>query len=556
VSDAPLLGWLDRPAAHRGLHCAGPGSDWTFVPYQELAALVRRAAAGLVALGVPAGGVVGVVQRTGARCAATLFGALAAGCTASPVPPPTRLQDPRSHLAHVDEALRVARPALVVADADLVFRLRPVARRYGCPVVDVATLFDAAGNPPADGARRPAGHLALRQFTSGSSGPVRAVDVPRAALSAHVGAIRDWLGLSEADTTATWLPPWHDMGLVGCLLTPVAHQADLWLMPPEEFIGRPLRFLRCFGASGATVTALPGFALAHVVRRVRREDLSGLDFAGWRSVVVGAERLDASALAAFAALLRPNGFDPRALRPAYGLAEATLAVTGLPVGEAWRVVAVDPATLRPGRRVVPGTVEVVGCGRPLGTTWVSIEDESGESLAPGVVGEIVVRGGAVAAGYVGDADGSSTRLAGGTLRTGDAGFVLDGHVYVVGRLGDGIKLRGRMLFAETVEAALAAAGLPPRRTVVLLGHRGDRATAVVVHERAEPGWVSVVRPLLRRLTDGARIVLVDAPAGAIARTTSGKPRRRVLWQHFLDGRLPGTVVYTTAGIVTTAGGSR
>jgi acyl-CoA synthetase (AMP-forming)/AMP-acid ligase II len=556
VARADLLGWLARPSAHSGLHVAAPDGGWTFVPYRDLAPMAWRAARALRALGLPDGAVVGIVAHGGPAFVAALFGTLAAGYTAAPLPPPNRFQHEPAHSRQLGSALRVAEPAALLVEAGALERIRPLAPP-GCPVVDIDTFLAGAAADPV--ARDGAGGLV--QFTSGSSGPARAVRITPGQLSANVYAIGGWLRMAGADATATWLPPYHDMGLVGCLVTPVVYQSDAWVMRPEEFVHRPLRYLECFGRYGATLTAMPAFGLDYLVRRVPASRLAGLDFSRWRAVIVGAERIDPATLTAFAGLLAPYGFDARALAPAYGLAEATLAVTGKPAGEHWRGIRVDPAALRPGARVrtgrspagqrwgcsappkpgsacaPPGT-ELVSCGAPLAGTDVSIVDDGGRVRPDGVVGEIAVRGPGVAGGYLG-ADGAAvTRLAGGSVRTGDAGFLLDGELYVLGRLGDGVKVRGRMLFAEELEAALRAAGVPPRRVAVLLGEVAGEASVVALFERARPEWLARAGLLLGRLTAGAPVLLLDAPAGTIARTSSGKPRRRQLWRDFQDGRLP------------------
>jgi acyl-CoA synthetase (AMP-forming)/AMP-acid ligase II len=147
----------------------------------------------------------------------------------------------------------------------------------------------------------------------------------------------------------------------------------------------------------------------------------------------------------------------------------------------------------------------------------------------------------VAAGYVADAAGPSS-LTGGTLRSGDAGFLWEGQLYVLGRLGDSMKVRGRTVFAEDLEAALGSAGVPPLRAAALLGERDGRPTVVAMFEQAQPDWLATAARLLGQRTEGADVVVVDAPRGAIARTSSGKPKRRRMWTEYLEDRLPGTVV--------------
>nr|WP_230416354.1 AMP-binding protein [Micromonospora tarapacensis] len=284
-----------------------------------------------------------------------LFGTLLAGATASPLAPPATFGDPDRYAEHLAAALAVMRPRLVVVDTGSASALAGAAAHAGVPTVDVAELpgghATAAGTGgPRGGAAATPARPALLQFTSGTTGTVRGVRVPVPALEANVAAIRDWLEMTPDDPTASWLPVHHDMGLVGCLLAPIVTGADLWLLTPAEFVRRPTRFLECFGRHGARLTAMPGFGLAHVVRRVRAEQLAGLDFGRWRAVIVGAERIQPATLDDFAGLLAPYGLRREALLPAYGLAEATLAVSGLPLRTGWRQA--------PG----PDGVPVVGCG--------------------------------------------------------------------------------------------------------------------------------------------------------------------------------------------------
>jgi acyl-CoA synthetase (AMP-forming)/AMP-acid ligase II len=394
-----------------------------------------------------------------------------------------------------------------------------------------------------------AASAALLQFTSGSSGRVKGVRVPVSALAANVAAISGWLEMAEGDATASWLPVHHDMGLTGCLLTPVVQQGDLYLLEPAEFIRDPARYVACFNAlsangAGAVMTAMPTFGLDYITRRLTPEALAGLDFSGWRALIVGAERIDIDVLDRFLALMGPFGFDRRALLPAYGLAEATLAVTGLALREEFTTVAVAPRLTSLGRPVTStgeDLQQVVGCGRALDGVTVSIQDEEGHLLPDRHVGQIVVCGASVADGYViGPAPTSSTGWHDGALWTGDAGFLDGGQLFVIGRLGDAMKVRGRTLFAEDIESALVEAGLPRLRVAVLLGSSARGAAGVVLLERPEPAWVDAAAVVLRRLTEGVPVVILDVGRRSIQRTTSGKPKRRVMWNAYIAGDLEGS----------------
>ena len=412
-----------------------------------------------------------------------------------------------------------------------------------------ATAVPTAGDGAREVDGRGAADTALIQFTSGSSSAPRGVAITRENLEANVRMIERWLDIGPDDAAASWLPLHHDMGLIGLLIVPVACQITLWSMRPRDFLLRPLTWLECFGVHGATLGAAPDFAFGLVARRVKPERLAGLDFSRWRVAIAGAERLT-SALGRFATLLAPRGFDPAALRPAYGLAEATLAVTGHTGGVA-RVADIDAHGLRPGRpvpvrRVRPLTAAgapthlgvVVSSGPPLAGNAVEIRDDDGHRLPDGVLGEIVVRGPGVAAGYVGASDGPTRFTAGDHLVTGDAGFMLDGELFVLGRMADCLKVRGRMWHAEGLEHELAERlGLPVTRCAVVARWTDPAGGVAAVVEQPPGDWAVAAAELLR--TRLGSTVPVTVHSGAILRTTSGKPRRRAIWERLAAGAEEG-----------------
>jgi acyl-CoA synthetase (AMP-forming)/AMP-acid ligase II len=534
-----LLGWLDDPAADHGIRFAGRGADWEFWSYQRLARLTRRVAAGLLRAGIKENDAVGIAYRSTPEFVVGLFAALLAGATPTPVAPPMPFQAIEPYLEHLTENLHVLRPAMLLADPDQHETLRQAAAPGDPPIIDLATLTAEApdGEMPLPDSDR----LALRQFTSGSSGPARCVEITHRALCANVAAIRTWLRWTGDDPVASWLPVHHDMGLIGCLITPVVSRSDLWLMPPEEFIRHPLRYLRCFGTGGARLTAMPNFGLDHLAHKVSPADLGDMDFGQWRAVIVGAEHLDHAAFDRFHALLAGHGLTRRALRPAYGLAEVALAASGLPLDEEWTALRIDPASLAPGETVTAHTsdnVTLVGCGRPLKGFRITIAGDDGDALPPGRVGEIVLAGDSLAAGYADHERGTATRFTDAKLHTGDAGFMLDEQLFVLGRMGDSMKIRGRAVFAEELEAALAGAGVPARRVAAAMGSHLAVPTVVLVVEHAEPDWLTAARKIAHNRAEGAQLILLDAPRGTIPRTTSGKIRRRELWRRYTTGELP------------------
>lgn len=545
-----LLAWAAEPGA-RGVRFARAGDAWEEWSYARLAEEVRRTASGLRAAGVVDDDVVVLTEPTGPGFVAGLFAILLAGATPAPVPPPMFGQDAEAHRGRLAHVVRVTAARAVLTSPALVERFRPALAPT--PVLDREQV-SAAGDP--EGPDRPAPALGLLQFTSGSSGLPRGVRIPVTALERNVRSIGRWLRQRPEDPTASWLPMYHDMGLIGCLVTPVVHGTDLWLMSPEQFVRDPVRYLECFGRRGARLSAMPTFGLEHVLRTVRPDRLTGMDFSAWRALIVGAERVGHETLQRFCELLGPHGLDPRCLLPAYGLAEATLAVTGLPLTATWTSVAVDATRTVVGQPVTraagPGAVPLVGCGPALDGVEVRILDEDGLAVPEGHVGEIEVTGASVADGYHAGADRGATRFEEGRLLTGDVGFVRGGQLYVIGRIGDSLKLRSRQLFAEDVEAALAACGLPRRRFAVLLGETDTPQAVLVVERPVSPEMLARATPVLRRLTEGAHSVVLTVPGRTISRTTSGKPRRRPLWSAYVAGELT-PVTEDTAGAGATIG---
>jgi acyl-CoA synthetase (AMP-forming)/AMP-acid ligase II len=416
----------------------------------------------------------------------------------------------------------------------------------GRPVV--APREDSSGSPPP---AAPPAELALLQFTSGSSGRPRGVRVSRANLEAMIGAMVAAVAPGPQDALAHWLPLFHDFGLIACCLTPAVLQRDVWVLRPEQFLIAPQRWLDCLGRFRATFSMSPPFGFSYLLAKVGPEALRGCDFSGWCTAIVGAERIDAGVLSRAAGMLAPFGFRAEAFVPAYGLAEATLAVTLGRTGVLASAVHPDWSSLRMGEPVVlsrrtrlaPGALHdgagwIVGCGTPVDRVRVDVVDEAGSPLPPGHLGEIRVGGATVARGYLGEADAGLTRFDDGGLQTADAGFLHDGQLYVVGRLGDAIAVRGRSVYAEDLEARLVGLpGIRPGRCCVVpaVTERGTALVAIVERRDGEVAAARAAATLRGIAGSETRVEVVVVAPGTIPRTSSGKPRRRLLAQRLLDG---------------------
>jgi acyl-CoA synthetase (AMP-forming)/AMP-acid ligase II len=550
--ESRLLGWLDDPATNRGIHFADSAGGWSFRTYADLACSVADAADRLVDTGLGTGGVVCIALPSGPEFMAAFFGTLVAGGTPSPLAPPLIFRDIGEYRAHMVRLVRVASPSVVVSDDDLL----PVMTE----AVQVAGLNCPCLSLPPTGERcelsaRPPAELALLQFTSGSSGTPRGVRISWRNLETHVAAVHEWVHWRDNDSVATWLPLYHDMGLIGVLLCSTVRRTDLWLMRPEYFLRSPASWLECLGRFGATITASPTFGYAYAAKKVTSAELAGMDFSHWRVAGVAAERVDSAALDQFAQLVGPNGFRREAFLPAYGLAEATLVLTGSSVGELPSLVSVDRDSLRFGDpvhvlersflgRASGRTDWLVGCGPPLPGIRLCIVDPAGAPLGEGRLGEIVASGPWVAEGYHNAPASGLTTFTQDGLHTGDAGFVLDGELFVLGRMGDSTKVRGRSLYAEDVEARLATIpGVPAGRVVVVFGRFDGLDSIAAVVERGPGEWVEPAARQLRRETSrSTRVLILEVPRFAIPRTSSGKPRRRLLTQELMEGKLTATTL--------------
>lgn len=528
-----VLGWFEDPSDDRGLRFARRrGEGWDFCSYRRLRDLSVRMVARLRAVGVGRGDVVMLSCPTSLDFVVGFFGALLAGATPSPIAPPTGFKNEEGYRERLAWAARAVMPRAFVTLADMAPGLAEVASSFDCAVLtDVLSEEDSDG-APADGYEVPLPEIALIQFSSGSTGAPRGVRISLDALNANVSAIHQWLNYTESDSLATWLPLYHDMGLIGCLLGPMAAGTDVSLMPPEQFIRSPIRWLNCFADGGATTTATPTFGLSHVLQRTRPEQLEDMSFSGWRTLIIGAERVDPTVVNAFLRLVEPRGFNPHGVLPAYGLAEATLAVTGSTHRELVRTITVDSESLRFGQVVDTASSTatgqtLVGCGRPLPGMRVEIVDEERRPVAERVLGEVVVTGPSISEGYVGGPDSTGF---GGVLRTGDAGFMHDDELFVVGRVGDSIKQFGRWLFAEDVERVASQASRPPSRIIALLGDLAGQGTVAVVVEGPSADAAARIGPVVANHVPHARVLMLAAPAGWVNRTTSGKPMRRVMWE--------------------------
>ena len=556
IQPGSLLGWVESPQPQRGVRTFRDG-EWTLCDYATLAARVRGAAWHLTEEGVSAGKVVAICEPDCLGFITAFFATLYAGATPAPLPP--RSTDPESLLDHITAVLNLVRPAVVVQGLE------------NGTLVDEAIELSAScarrvrlnHQPAEQGSPSKLADISLLQFTSGSTGPPRGIRITGDNLEAQVQSVSAWHGYRPDDAFASWLPLHHDMGLAGLLLAAILTQRDLWQMRPEQFLMAPVEWLRCLDQGKATITAAPTFGYGYVARRVRRTQLQAMDFSGVRSAIVGAERLSPAPLRAFVELLAPRGLSARALRPAYGLAEATLAVTGSLMSQTPRTVTVDWATSRPGQplplvggdallsRRSPTRGAIVSSGRALNGVCLRIVDEEGFPVPECHLGEITVRSPSVGAGYLGSDDATTTRFDDPVLYTGDAGFIVNGELYVVGRIADSIKIRGRRVYAESIEQRIASDHhISGHRCLAIPSVTAGEDSVTILLEAPPHELTSeeVVRSVRAVTGPSVAVDVIEVDQGAMARTTSGKVQRRQMWQQLRSGVLPGQLSTTNSAI--------
>jgi acyl-CoA synthetase (AMP-forming)/AMP-acid ligase II len=377
------------------------------------------------------------------------------------------------------------------------------------------------------------------------------------ALGAQVASLTALVRPTPADALVSWLPLYHDMGLIGCLLGAASYPGPLVLLPPEHFLARPALWLRAIARHRGTISAAPSFAFAYCADRIRDEELAGCDLSPWRIALDGAEPVSAPALRRFAARFAPFGLDPRALMPVYGLSEAALAVTFSPPRWPPRTARVDARRLAVDGEVAEGGREVASVGVPVPGVEIEIRGRGGAVLPEGRLGRIFVRSPSLMREYLGQPEATAAALPGGWLDTGDLGFAREGELHVHGRAKDAVVVHGANRAPEEFEACLE--GLPGLRPgcAVALGVAGDDGEEglVLLAERArtaspagDAGLSEAVRRAVTERTGVApREVRVLAP-GTLPRTSSGKLRRGEARRRLAAGALSPPARASTLGL--------
>lgn len=538
---AALVFWAERKPEEMALGFMARGEAITAsLSYKEVATRAT-VVAGHLASRLRRGEPALLVYPPGLEFIEALFGCFLAGVVAVPVPQPhnQRARERIAVIAAAAGAQVILTTGRLHADAGLRGSVGP-----SCVWIATDALGDLCGDlPEAVAASLPAASswgpedVAIVQFTSGSTANPRGVQVSFGNLLANHAMTDPVFSEDPEKPSVTWLPMIHDLGLIGTVLYPFQAGRSTYMMPPTSFLQKPVRWLRAIDRLGAAASGGPSFAYDLCTRMISAEDCRGLDLSRWKQAFCGAEPISSPALERFAARFAGCGFAASALMPSYGLAEATLFVSGGPPGLGLR-------TDKPGGPA--GARAVVSCGQVLPSQRLRIVNETGQALPEGEIGEIWVAGPHVSQGYWRDAAASAAvfgatlahETAGGYLRTGDLGFLRGGELFVTGRIKDVVILRGSKHHCNDLDATICAESpdlVPGAGAVFQLEDtpEGDASNLIAVQEVARRAFSEVqVEALGRKVIEAVlrvhgirldRVIFVRG--GSLPRTTSGKVQR-------------------------------
>jgi len=516
---------------------SGRGELARALPYRTLREEAVRFAHGLLAIGFVPGDRLALVAETDADFVVAFCGAQYAGVVPAPLPLPTTFGGKQGYLDHVRRMVSTTRAAGVLAPAWLEGW---VGEACGGLDLKVAGARPALADGPSHEVLPvpDPDAIAYLQFSSGSTRFPLGVAVTHRALMANARAItRHGLAVADGDRGLSWLPFYHDMGLVGFLLAPIAAQISVDYLATRDFARRPLLWLRLMSRLRATLSYSPSFGYEMCARRAQTASTEGIELSAWRAAGIGGDMIRAPVLERFADTFAPHGFDRRAFVASYGLAETTLAISFAPLGRGIEVDRVDMDSLERGRlatRAAGGgrTRDLVRCGVPIPDHAIEVRDNEQRPLPDRRVGRVHVRGPSLMAGYVDRPEETAGVLsADGWLDTGDLGYRDGQHIVITGRVKDLIIVNGRNIAPQDLEwSAEKAAGLRSGDVVSFSVDDGDseRVVLLVQCRPLDPATRERIRAEVAGLVvaeHGVEAEIVLVPPDALPQTSSGKLSR-------------------------------
>ncbi len=517
-------------------------TDGAILTYRDLWQGASAVAAGLRSRNLDPGERVALMLPTSSEYFFAFFGVLLAGGVPVPIYPPVRRQQIEDHLRRQSRILANCRAAMLLTTADA-SRIAHLLRAAVASLRHVLTVSQVTDRTALqDRVPRAADDIAFLQYTSGSTGDPKGVILSHHNLLANIRADGIALEAQPNDVFVSWLPLYHDMGLIGAWLGSLYHAVRLVIMPPLTFLAKPQRWLWAIHRYGGTLSAAPNFAFELCCTRITDEDTKGVDLSHWRIVANGAEAISARTLDAFCARFEAYGFRRQAMFPVYGLAECAVGLTFPPPGRGPLIDVIERDALTRSGRAVPVTatesgedgLKIVACGQPLPQHEIRVVDEAGRELPERHEGRLQFRGPSATSGYYERPAETDQLFENGWLQTGDRAYIAAGDLYLTGRTKDIIIRAGRNIYPAEVEDAIGDLDGIRKGYVAVFGTMdADTATEriVVVAEtrrRRDEAQRSLRRAINARASDLMATPpdeVILAPPNTVLRTSSGKIRR-------------------------------
>ncbi|MHB8413402.1 MAG: AMP-binding protein [Candidatus Acidiferrales bacterium] len=552
---------LDAATAH--IYLYEEDGELRTITCGELFARASAVAAELSRRGISPGDTVAIMLPTSAEFFWTFAGTLLAGAIPVPIYPPFRADRIEEYATRQAAILRNAEAGLLVTfrRAENVAKLlQPhVKSLRGVVTAERLSASDGPPLPPATEIRpvENASHrarpedIALLQYTSGSTGNPKGVVLTHANLVANVRSIAEYVGIRDDDVVVSWLPLYHDMGLIGAWFVPLMTGVPLVVLSPLAFLSRPERWLRAIHEHRGTLSPAPNFAYELCVRKISDHDIEGLDLSSWRAALNGAEPVRHETLNRFVEKFSRCGFRREALLPVYGLAEASLGVAAPAMGSGARVDRIERATFENHNRAIPANadetnvLEFVSAGQPLPRMEIRVIDAEGRDAPERIAGQLLFRGPSATSGYYRNPEVTRELIRDdGWLDSGDLAYIADGELYITGRAKDVIIKGGRNLYPHEIEEIAGRVEGVRSGCVVAFGApdaaSGTERLVVTAETRDLAQRDRIAQEITRQVSDSLGLppdVVEILPVYSIPKTSSGKLRRSETRRLYLENKL-------------------
>jgi len=521
------------------------------VPYSQLAHEAKELARKLIAMDFKHGDRVVIVAETHPNFLRGFFACQYAGLIPAPVPVPIQLGSRAGYVRKTRDLLISAHATAVFAPESVLPLVNEACKDIDMKFVgDIASLSARQVDSSIELYNAAPEDTAYIQFTSGSTKFPRGVVIEqKAVLSNLARIISHGIKINENDRAISWLPFYHDMGLVGLVLSPIASQTTVDYLDTRDFAMRPRRWLEIMSMNKATITFSPPFGYELVERRLRENKKLDYDLSHWRIAGIGAETIRPEPLAKFSKLLSKCGFKESAFLPCYGMAECSLAISFADLNKPITIENIDGEQLAENNIAAPSIAanqphriaKFVDCGRSLPDHIIEIRDQEGNKLSDRQVGVIYVKGPSVMSHYFDNSEETENSLRDGWLNTGDIGFLVNGHIFITGREKDLIIVNGRNIWPQDIEhlaeeqpeirtgdaLAFSAPGFNCETTVVLV---------MQCRERDEQIRTDIIKRVETAVLEeiGVRCFIKLVPPHTLPRTSSGKLSRSAARRDYME----------------------